>query len=113
VGEDAPPMLLLCLCTCPDRTSAEALGRALVEERLAACVGLLPGLRSIYRWQGAVETADEVQLLIKTSQARWPALAQRVDELHPYDCPELIAVETVRGLPGYLHWAAEQTGAED
>lgn len=101
--------VLLCLCACPDRASAQGLARTLVEERLAACVNLLPGVESVYRWQGAVETADEVQLLIKTTPARLDALAARLRTLHPYELPELIAFEAVGGLPDYLRWVSAET----
>jgi periplasmic divalent cation tolerance protein len=102
----------LCLCTCPDRPGAEAIAQALVEERLAACVNLLPGVTSIYRWDGGVERAEEVQLLIKTTAARLPALAERLRALHPYDVPELIALEAVGGLSEYLNWIAAETAAD-
>lgn len=102
--------VLLCFCTCPDIESASRLADALVDERLAACVNLLPGLRSVYRWQGAIERGDEVLLLIKTTRARLPALSARVVELHPAELPEVVAVEVAGGLPAYLDWVAEQTG---
>lgn len=102
----------LCLCTCPDRAGAEAIAQALVEERLAACVNLLPGVTSIYRWDGRIERAEEIQLLIKTSAARLPALAERLRALHPYDVPELIALEAVGGLSEYLNWVAAETAAD-
>ena len=101
--------VLLCLCTCPDRDTARTLARALVEARLAACVNLLPGVESVYRWQGAVEEATEVQLLIKTSSGRLAALAARLQTLHPYAVPELIAFEAVGGLPDYLRWVSAET----
>lgn len=101
--------VLICYCTCPDAASADALALALVEERLAACVNCLPGLRSVYRWQGSVEQAEEVLLLIKTTTERLPALTARLRALHPYELPELVAVEAAGGLPDYLAWVVEQT----
>lgn len=97
---------LLCLTACPDTDSAVRIADALVEERLAACVNVIPGLRSVYHWQGEVERADEVLLLIKTTRAAFPALQQRLQALHPYELPELIAVEPADGLPAYLEWVA-------
>lgn len=96
-------------CTCPDTASAERIADALVGERLAACVNLLPAVTSVYRWQGKVERASEIQLLIKTTADRLEALGVRVAELHPYELPELIAVEARAGLPAYLGWVAAQT----
>lgn len=105
--------VLLVHCTCPDDASAARLAEALVEERLAACVSRLPGLRSTYRWQGAIEQADEVLLLIKTTADRMDALVARVRALHPYELPELVAVEAHAGLAPYLQWVAEQTRPPD
>ena len=106
---------LLVLCTCPDRQSAEAIARQLVERRLAACVSLLPGVESVYRWHGKIEHSSEVQLLIKSSRARYPDLQATVLALHPYELPELIAVEPVAGLERYLAWIQDETapGAPD
>ena len=105
---------LACLCTCPDAATAARIAAALVEERLAACVNVLPGVESVYRWQGRVERASEVLLLIKSTRERLPALTARVVELHPYELPELVAVDIAGGLPGYLAWIADATrpGAE-
>jgi periplasmic divalent cation tolerance protein len=103
---------LICFCTCPDPATAERIAGTLVAERLAACVNVLPGLRSVYRWKGAVERADEVLLLIKTRPDRYPALQDRVQELHPYELPELVAVETDSGLPAYLRWVVDETRPE-
>ena len=105
--------VLLCLCTCPDTACADTIATALVEERLAACVNQLPGLRSVYRWKGKVDRAEEVLLLIKTTHDRLPALTARVQALHPYELPELIAVEADGGLAPYLAWVAEQTREDD
>lgn len=105
--------VLVCFCTCPDPESAWRIADALVAERLAACVNVLPGLRSVYRWQGAIEHADEVLLLIKTVAGRRGALCERIVELHPYELPEVIAVEAHGGVPAYLDWVAEQTRVGD
>lgn len=101
--------VLLCLCACPDDASAGAIADALVAERLAACVSVLPGVRSVYRWQGEVERASEVLLLIKTTDDRMATLAVRLRQIHPYELPELIAVEAVAGLAPYLDWVVQQT----
>ena len=98
--------VLLAFCTCPDEATAARIARALVEERLAACVNRLPGVRSTYRWQGAVQDDAEVLLLVKTTRERLPALRERLPALHPYELPELIAVEVAGGLPAYLDWVA-------
>lgn len=95
---------LLVLVTAPDAERGAALGRTLVEERLAACVNILPGLRSIYHWQGAVEEESEVLLLIKTSSDLLPQLTERVKELHPYEVPEVLALPIAGGSSDYLHW---------
>jgi len=100
---------LVCYCTCPDPATADRIADALVGERLAACVNILPGVRSVYRWRGAVEHADEVLLVIKTAADRLDAVTARVTSLHPAELPELIAVEVVDGLPAYLSWVVEQT----
>ena len=100
---------LLILTNCPDEEVANAIALALVEEKLAACVNLLPRVQSIYRWQGAVESASEIPLLIKTTAACYAALESRICELHPYAVPEIIAVPISRGLPAYLNWLAAET----
>jgi len=95
---------LLVLTNLPDRPSAEALAVALVEARLAACVNILAPCRSVYRWQDAVETADEVPLLIKTSAARYAEVEAAIRAQHPYELPEVIAFPVTQGLPDYLAW---------
>lgn len=100
---DTLPYRLL-LSACPDAASAERIATALVEEQLAACVTALPGARSVYRWQGNVEHADECVLLIKARAADYPALEQRLLALHPYDVPELLALPVLAGNPAYLAW---------
>ena len=101
--------VLLCFCSCPDSETAQRIADVLVDERLAACVNVLPGMRSVYRWHGAIEHADEVLLLIKTTRAQFEPLLARVASLHPYELPELVAVEVAAGLPAYLDWVLEQT----
>ena len=105
---------LACLCTCPDAATAARIASALVDDRLAACVNVLPGVESVYRWEGRVERASEVLLLVKSTRDRLQALTARVVELHPYELPELVAVDIAGGLPGYLAWIADATrpGAE-
>lgn len=100
---------LLVLTNLPDVASAEKLARALVESRAAACVNVFAACRSIYRWQGAVEMADEIPLLIKTTRAAYPRVEEVVRAQHPYDVPELIAVPITQGLPAYLEWVAKET----
>lgn len=90
-------------CTCPV-AAAEGIARALVQERLAACVNRIGPVLSTYRWQGAVEQAEEVLLAIKTSAARYPELESRLRELHPYDCPEILSTPVDACLPAYLDW---------
>lgn len=101
--------ILLVLTNLPDRESAESLAQHLVEDQLAACVNILAPCRSVYRWKGSVEAADEVPLLIKTIEARYPALEAAIRERHPYEIPEIIAVPIVDGLPDYLAWLTAET----
>jgi periplasmic divalent cation tolerance protein len=102
-------MPLLCLSTGPDADTAERIARVLVEERLAACVNRVPGIRSTYRWQGEVHEDTEVLLLIKTTHERFDTLRTRLIELHPYEVPELIALDIATGLPVYLDWLVKET----
>lgn len=99
-------------CTCPDAAVADRIASALVEARLAACVQQVPGVRSTYRWEGRVETAAEVLLLIKTAADRLDAVAAAVRALHPHELPELLAVEARGGLPAYLDWVLAQSRAD-
>ena len=99
--------VVVCLCACPDASVAARIADALVQARLAACVNVLPGMRSVYRWQGTVERADEVLLLIKTVRAQVEPVGALLASLHPYELPELLAVEAAAGLPAYLAWVAD------
>jgi len=100
---------LLVLTNCPDEESANAIALALIEERLAACVNILPRVQSVYRWQGAVESATEIPLFIKSTAANYPALEAAIRNRHPYQVPEIIALPVAQGLPAYLDWIASET----
>ena len=97
------------LVTAPDEEVGLRLARALVEERLAACANLVPRVRSIYRWEGEVEDDAEVLLVLKTAEARLDALAARVQALHPYDLPEVIALTASGGSQAYLDWVISES----
>ena len=101
--------ILICLSTCPGRDEAERIATALVKARLAACVNIVPGLHSVYRWQGELQRDEECLLLIKTHADRMDALRERLVELHPYELPELVAVEARDGLGAYLDWVRAET----
>jgi periplasmic divalent cation tolerance protein len=101
-------LTVLVFCTCPDQASASRVAQTLVSERLAACVNVLPSVTSVYRWHEAVETATEHLLLIKTAEAAFSALRDRITELHSYDTPEIIAVPITAGSEKYLSWLVAQ-----
>jgi periplasmic divalent cation tolerance protein len=103
---------LLVLTNLPDADAARTLAGRLVEERLAACVNILAPCTSVYRWQGRVEEAQEVPLLVKTTAARYAALEAAIRAAHPYALPEIVALPVDRGLPDYLAWVAAETSAE-
>ena len=103
---DACSRFRMVLVTAPTAV-AEPLAASLVEEGLAACVNIVSGVLSIYRWQGQVEREAEALLLVKTEEAHLNALAQKVGQLHPYDVPEVLALPVSEGSPDYLAWLAE------
>jgi len=107
-GTVPPPRFGVVLVTVSSSEEGQAIARALVEERLAACVNCWP-IQSTYRWQGQVQQDAEWQLVIKTRLDCLPLLEQRVNELHSYDIPELIALPIVAGAAPYLNWVADQT----
>jgi periplasmic divalent cation tolerance protein len=94
----------IALCTVPDRDTATRIAEALVTERLAACVNIIPAVQSIYRWQGAIEHDEELLMIIKTSEHVWPQLQQAIQALHPYKLPEIIAVPIHSGQSDYMKW---------
>lgn len=101
--------VVVVLVTAPNIGAASGMARALVDERLAACVGILPSITSVFRWEGATKTATENQLVIKTTAARVDDLVARVKALHPYDVPEILALPVASGLPAYLQWVVAET----
>jgi len=100
---------ILVLCTCPDQDSAEKISQQLITTHAAACVNMVPGIRSCYRWQGKVETSSEVLLLIKAGADRYELLQETILKLHPYELPEIIAVPIDQGHRAYLDWITENT----
>lgn len=100
------------LSTCPDRACADSIARTLVEEGLAACVNIVDGMSSIYRWQGKLETAQESMLLIKTTRETGKLLEKRLVSLHPYELPEIISVPIQAGFTPYLDWITKNTGVK-
>ena len=100
---------MIVLTTLPADADAEDFATALVEERLAACVNLLPAMQSVYRWEGQVEQDHERQVVIKTSRERVVLLWERVRDLHPYDVPEFVVLPIIDGNDAYLRWIAEST----
>ena len=94
----------LIYCTCPDMLVAQRIARYLIAEKLVACVNILPGVQSVYEWQGLIETAQEHLLLIKSPQRNYPEIEAAIKSLHPYQLPEIIAVAIERGSDEYLTW---------
>jgi periplasmic divalent cation tolerance protein len=101
--------VIIVLVTCPNRRVAGSIARALVVEHLAACANIIPGLTSIYRWEGKLCRDREVLVLVKTRRSRFAALARRVRGLHPYSVPEIIALPVALGSQAYLTWVTEAT----
>lgn len=110
--EPAPSEVWAVLCTCPDGDTARRLAAGLVEARLAACVNILPEIRSIYRWQG--ETCDDAEVLMiaKTTPPNYPGVERWLREHHPYDVPEVLALSVQAGSRDYLDWVWHETATE-
>jgi periplasmic divalent cation tolerance protein len=103
------PQAIVVLVTTGSRKTAHAIALALVGERHAACVNILPRIRSIYRWKGRIANDAEWLLLVKTRRSRFAALAARVRELHPYEVPEIVAMDIAEGSSAYLRWLLAET----
>lgn len=99
----------LVLCTCPDKDSAHLIAEQLVDQKLAACVNILPGVTSVYRWMGNIEESQEQLLIIKTVSDLTEKLVNTISDLHPYELPEVIGVPIESGSLDYLNWISENT----
>ncbi|ATL97225.1 divalent-cation tolerance protein CutA [Aeromonas bestiarum] len=100
---------ILVLCTCPDEASADLISEQLLNQRLAACINQVPGLTSVYRWQGKIERAREIQLIIKSRASLFELLRQCILSHHPYEVPEILALPTSQGHQPYLDWLTQET----
>lgn len=109
-ADDRESEVVLVMTNAPDGACAERIADAAVAARLAACANILAPCRSVYRWQGTVERAEEVPVLLKTTRGSCPRLQSLIRELHPYEVPEIITLGPVGGLPAYLAWVAGETG---
>jgi len=108
-GHRSKADVLTVLCTCPDAATAQRLAGGLVERKLAACVNVLPAIRSIYRWQGEIQDDAEALMIVKTSRSAYAALEAWLIEHHPYDVPEVLAVPVLQGSAAYLEWVLNET----
>jgi len=104
---------IVVFCTCPDQVTAQKIAYNLMENRLAACVNIVPGLTSVYTWQGKICQDAEVLLIIKTKQSCWDSLQQKIRELHPYEAPEIIDLPIIKGDKTYLQWISDCVKPQD
>ncbi|WP_394778115.1 divalent-cation tolerance protein CutA [Undibacterium sp.] len=104
--------VLLVMCNVPDDGAAQHIAQQVLAKKLAACVNVMPEMRSLYHWQGELQVSMEIALLIKTTQARYEELQTLIQQLHPYEVPEIIAIPVAAGLPAYLQWVLKETGSE-
>jgi periplasmic divalent cation tolerance protein len=100
---------ILVITNLPDQAAAVKLAETLIAARAAACINILPACQSVYHWRGTVERAEEIPLLIKSTEERYPDLERIIREHHPYELPEIVCVPITRGLPEYLQWIADET----
>jgi periplasmic divalent cation tolerance protein len=106
----SPDEVVVVYSAFPSSEKAAEVARVLVEEQLVACVNIIPGVRSIYRWQAAVQDDSESLAILKTSRARFDELSSRLVQLHPYELPEVIALPLAAGHPPYLAWVVSSVG---
>ncbi len=107
MAKKAKPVLVL--NTCPDPITAKEIATRLVAEKLAACVQVVPGIKSYFTWNGKMDSSEEQLLIIKTTSRRYPELEGRIKQFHPYALPEILAVPISTGLPAYLSWIEDCT----
>jgi len=100
----ADPLPYLVFSTCPDAETARHIATTLVDERLAACVNIIPGIQSVYHWEGKTQSSEEHLLIIKASALQYANIQKRLLELHPYELPEVVAVPVIEGSQAYLSW---------
>lgn len=100
----SPSLHQVVLVTCPDEKTARHIAEELVGSGQAACVNIVPQIQSVYRWQGKIESDQELLLIIKTVESSWPSLKATVSRLHPYDVPEIISLPVQQGSEAYLKW---------
>ena len=105
-----PTEIHVVLCTCPEG-AVQALAERVLEARLVACVNVIAGVRSVYRWQGKIEDEVESLLVMKTQRARLAALTETLEQAHPYDVPEILALPVAEGSHPYLQWVLQETSA--
>src|SRR5690606_15321897 len=108
-----PDTAILLMTNCPDRETASGLAPQLLEQQLTACVNILPGMHSLYRRHGEIESGDEAARVIKTTKLRYAPLEQTIKALHPYQVPEIIALPIVAGSSDYLHWLTQETSRNE
>ena len=104
------PQHIIVLCTCPDDQTATIIADRLVADAYAACVNIVPGIMSVYQWKNNIEHDEELLLIIKTRQDCYLELETVIQQLHPYELPEIIAVSIEQGLSGYLEWIDQSVG---
>lgn len=107
-----PSQVLLVCSNVPELELGKKIAAHLLQQRLAACVNILPAVQSHYRWQGALEQASEHMLQIKTTQARYSEVEAAIKAMHPYEVPEIIALPVIDGLPAYLEWVRQETNKD-
>jgi periplasmic divalent cation tolerance protein len=112
MSEPSSESVAVVLSTAPDTEVAQRIGTALVEERLVACANILNGVTSIYRWKGSVQKEHEVLMILKTTARGVEALRRRIVDLHPYDVPEVVALDVRDGHPPYLDWVVSAVGGD-